>query len=226
MFNLGKKNQHEFGSISVGDDATIKVLNLQRAARWGFAWEVLRLFRDVLLMVALLVLSMVFLIQPVYVDGISMVPELENGERLIVNKMVYYDVKSVDMMHLSRGDIVTFWFPEEPSESFVKRIIGMPGETVEITGGEIFIDGKKLYEPYLEDEYNTKVVNRAAVKVPNSHFYVMGDNRDKSDDSRRWGMVPSKYIYGRVVFRYWGPFEIGRIVSEKPFFEDDVAEDE
>ena len=221
MFNSNKKNQLDFGGIAAGDDVSIQVLNLQKAARWGFAWEILRLFRDVLLMVALLILCMVFLIQPVYVDGISMVPELEDGERLIVNKMVYYNVKSVDMMHLSRGDIVTFWYPEEPSESFVKRIIGMPGETVEISAGEVLIDNKKLYEPYLEDEFNTKVINRPAVKVPKNHFYVMGDNRDKSDDSRRWGMVPSKYIYGRVIFRYWGPFDVGLVETERPFFEDD-----
>ena len=225
MFNSVKKNQHDFGGISIGDDSSIQVLNLQKAARWGFAWEVLRLFRDVLLMVALLILTMVFLIQPVYVDGISMVPELEDGERLIVNKMVYYDVKSVNMMHLQRGDIVTFWFPEEPSESFVKRIIGLPGESVRISAGEVIIDGKKLYEPYLEDEFNTKVINRAEVKVPKHHFYVMGDNRDKSDDSRRWGMVPAKYIYGRVIFRYWGPFDIGMIETERPFFEEDPTEE-
>ena len=108
----------------------------------------LRLLRDIFLIVTIFTLLIVFVVQPVVVDGESMVPELQDGERLIVSKLVYYDIKGFSLGHIERGDIVVFWYPKDPDKSYVKRVIGLPGETVEIEDGVVFIDGKRLEEPY------------------------------------------------------------------------------
>jgi signal peptidase I len=138
-----------------------------------------------------------------------MVPQLHDGERLLVNKLIYYKFKSVSWGHIERGDIVVFWFPKEPDKSYVKRVIGLPGEWVEIRNGRVLIDGVELNESYLDTEHNKTLPSFERKKVEEHHFYVMGDNRDNSSDSRYWGLVPEKYIYGKAFFRYWQPGNIG-----------------
>lgn len=209
MFNLKQKNKFDFGLVSASDDRDIEVIKLRRAAKQGLWFESLRLVRDVILVIAVFVLFFVFVAQPVVVEGTSMVPELQNGERLIVNKLVYYDIKSFSWGHIERGDIVVFWYPQDPSKSFVKRVIGMPGEKVEIRNGQVFIDGQLLMEPYLSAEKNRSLPNYKLKQVDPHHYFVMGDNRDDSLDSRRWGLVPEKYIYGKAFFRYWKPSNLG-----------------
>jgi len=138
-----------------------------------------------------------------------MLPQLHDGERLLVNKLVYYKFKNISWGHLERGDIVVFWYPSDPDKSYVKRIIGLPGETVEVRSGKVFIDGKELNEPYLDTIHNQNLRDNV-VKVVDQHYYfVMGDNRDNSSDSRVWGLVPEKYIYGKAFFRYWKPADVG-----------------
>src|SRR5690606_31942795 len=177
--------------------------------RQGIWTESLRLARDVFLIIVVFILFGVFAIQPVVVEGSSMVPQLHDGERLLVNKLVYYKWNSVSWGHLERGDIVVFWYPSDPDKSYVKRIIGLPGETVEIRGGHVFIDGRLLNEPYLEADHN-KNLRESMIKTVDEHYYfVMGDNRDNSSDSRIWGLVPEKYIYGKAFFRYWRPSDAG-----------------
>lgn len=209
MFQSRKKNQFEFGQVSPDDDRDIEVVKLKREARQGIWTESLRLARDVFLIIVVFILFGVFAIQPVIVEGSSMVPQLHDGERLLVNKLVYYKWNSVSWGHLERGDIVVFWYPSDPDKSYVKRIIGLPGETVEIRGGHVYIDGRLLKEPYLEADHN-KNLRESMIKTVDEHYYfVMGDNRDNSSDSRIWGLVPEKYIYGKAFFRYWRPSDAG-----------------
>src|SRR5215207_1522674 len=150
MFDFRRKNQFEFGSVSPDDDRDIEVVHLRREARQGIWTESLRLARDIFLIVVVFILFGVFAVQPVVVEGTSMLPELNDGERLLVNKFVYYKVQSVSWGHLERGDIVVFWYPDDPDKSYVKRLIGLPGETVEIRDGQVLINGNELLENYLD----------------------------------------------------------------------------
>lgn len=205
------KDQYDFGAFSSSDDRDIQTRDLRKEASRSFWWETLRLVRDVFLIIVVFILVGVFFVQPVVVDGSSMLPQLHDGERLLVNKFVYYDIKSVGFGHLERGDIVVFWNPNEPSKSFVKRLIGLPGETVEVRDGKVYINGTELNEPYLSTEHNRTMPSFPPEEVKKHYYYVMGDNRDNSMDSRYIGLVPEKYIYGRAFFRYWKPQNIGLI---------------
>ena len=228
MFNFRQKNQLDFGSVSASDDTGIEVLNLRKAARNGLWLEGFRLARDLFLFVAVIALLIVFVAQPVVVEGVSMVPQLENGERLLVNKLIYYDLKSVSWGHIDRGDIVVFWYPKDPNKSYVKRVVGLPGEAVAVRNGVVFVDDLQLKEPYLDFAHNQALANSPEVIVPEFHYFVMGDNRDNSSDSRIWGVVPSTYIYGKAFFRYWRPSGIGFLSHGNPVLEGEpaMAEDE
>src|SRR3712207_3992039 len=117
---------------------------------------------------------------------------------IFVNKLIYYGLPE-----LERGDIVVFWYPDDPTKSYIKRVIGLPGETVQLRGGRILVNGLELQEPYLDPALNASPDDRAPVYVKPHYYFVMGDNRDNSSDSRTWGLVPEKYIYGKALFRYW-----------------------
>jgi signal peptidase I len=131
-----------------------------------------------------------------------MLPRLHDGERIFVNKLIYYDeyrwAPKVD-----RGDIVVFWFPDEPSKSYIKRVIGLPGDTIEVHEGVVRVNGRDIEESYLDPRLNLSHRSLAQVQVKQNYYFVMGDNRDNSSDSRIWGLVPKKYIYGKALFRYW-----------------------
>ena len=197
--------------MSPGDDPDIEVVRVRRETRRGIFTESFKLARDIFLIIVVFVLFGVFAVQPVVVEGTSMVPQLHDGERLLVNKLVYYKIQSVSWGHLQRGDVVVFWYPNDPDKSYVKRIIGLPGETVEVRSGRVFINGEELNEPYLDTEHNQSLRDNVVKRVEEHHYFVMGDNRDNSSDSRYWGLVPEKYIYGKAFFRYWKPSEIGFI---------------
>src|SRR4051794_35301171 len=113
MFDFRKKERLGFGLISENDDPDIVVTRLRRESRQGLWTEGLRLVRDIFLIIVVFILFGVFIVQPVVVEGTSMVPELHDGERLLVNKLVYYKIQSVSWGHISRGDIVVFWYPKE-----------------------------------------------------------------------------------------------------------------
>ena len=209
MFDFFKKNQSDFGFVSITDDRDIEVTRVRRESRQGLWTESLRLVRDIFLIIVVFVLFGVFFVQPVVVEGTSMVPQLHDGERLLVNKLVYYKFQSVSWGHIERGDIVVFWFPNDPDKSYVKRVIGLPGEMVEIRNGKVVVNGQELNEAYLDPDHNQTRPSWPAKKVDEHHYFVMGDNRDNSSDSRYWGLVPEKYIYGKAFFRYWKPSGIG-----------------
>ena len=146
----------------------------------------------------------VFLYQPVNVEGTSMLPELRDQERIFVNKFVY----RIEEIH--RTDIVVFWYPRDRSKSYIKRIIGMPGDTVEIKSGFVYVNNKRLREPYIDPKF-IDGKTYPPVFVEPGHYYVLGDHRNQSNDSRSWGLVPEGYIYGKAVFRYWPMAKIGTL---------------
>ena len=209
MFDFRKKNQSDFGFVAASDDQDIEVTRVRRDSRNGLWSEGFKLLRDIFLIIVVFILFGVFFVQPVVVEGTSMLPQLHDGERLLVDKLVYYKIQSVSWGHIERGDIVVFWFPNDPDKSYVKRVIGLPGENVELRNGKVFINGNELKEDYLDSEYNQTLPSTPPKKVEDHHYFVMGDNRDNSSDSRYWGLVPEKYIYGKAFFRYWRPSGIG-----------------
>jgi signal peptidase I, bacterial type len=217
MFDFSRKKQFEFGLIAPDDDLDIEIHRLRKESRQGLYSEGLKLVRDVILVLTIFLLIGVFVAQPVVVEGTSMLPVLQDGERLLVNKLVYYKFESVSWGHIERGDVVVFWYPKEPDKSYVKRVIGLPGETVEVRNGIVYINGERLYESYLSSDHNQNLGSFPAKKVDEHYYFVMGDNRDNSSDSRYWGLVPEKYIYGKAFFRYWQPSNIGFI--EKGHYE-------
>src|SRR5580765_866275 len=165
MLDFRQKDQSDLALVSVDDDRDIEVTKLRRESRQGLWSEAFKLFRDIFLIIVVFVLFGVFVVQPVVVEGTSMVPELHDGERLLVNKLVYYKIQSVSWGHISRGDIVVFWYPKEPDKSYVKRVIGLPGETVEVRNGKVIIDGQELNEAYLDYEHNQALPSLPAKKV-------------------------------------------------------------
>lgn len=205
MLDLRKKNQVEFGLVSVLDDRDIDVSHVAKESRNGLWSEGFKLVRDIFLIIIVFILFGVFFVQPVVVEGTSMLPQLHDGERLLVNKLVYYRIQSVSWGHIERGDIVVFWFPNDPDKSYVKRVIGLPGETVELRNGRVLVDGKELNEDYLDKEYTQTMPPPMTKKVEEHHYFVMGDNRDNSQDSRYWGFVPDENIVGRA-FMVWMNF--------------------
>jgi len=152
--------------------------------------------RDLLIAIGLALVIIVFLYQPVKVEGTSMAPLLSDQERIFINKFVYR------FEPIDRGDVVVFWYPLDRSKSFIKRVIALPGEKVEIRRGVVYINGQQIPEPYVPPQY-ADVSDYAATTVPRGCYFVMGDHRISSNDSRVFGPVPSQYIYGRAVFAYW-----------------------
>ena len=160
--------------------------------------------RDIILSALLAFTIILLLYQPVQVEGTSMLPLLQNHERIVVNKIAYH----VESIH--RGDIIVFHYPLNPAESFIKRVIGLPGDWVSIRDGRVYVNGKLLKEPYILPAYLGQETC-APVHVEPDHYYVLGDHRDFSNDSRDWGTVARKYIYGKAVFAYWPLSDVGSL---------------
>ena len=152
--------------------------------------------RDLLIAIGLALVIIVFLYQPVKVEGTSMAPLLSDQERIFINKFVYR------FEPISRGDVVVFWYPLDRSKSFIKRVVGLPGETVEIRHGALYVNGVPIPEPYVPPQY-ADVSDFGPLTVARGSYFVMGDHRISSNDSRVFGAVSSQYIYGRAVFAYW-----------------------
>jgi signal peptidase I len=168
------------------------------ANRRGGFFETRYWLRDLILSLLLAFIFVIFLYQPVQVEGTSMLPRLTNHERIFINKFVYR------FEPIRRGDIVVFRFPLDPSKSYIKRIIGLPGETVQVRDGRVYINGHELQEPYVPAAFWDHESFPAITLAPN-HYYALGDHRDSSNDSREWGAIARSDIYGKAVFVYW-PF--------------------
>ena len=202
MFGNKNKRVPPFGGIQITDDQDIEVHRPREAARRHLWSEGRLLVRDLIFALMVAALAVVFVIQPVKVEGTSMLPHLHDGERIFVNKLIYYDEYRW-MPRIQRGDIVVFWFPDDPSKSYIKRVIGLPDDMVEMYEGRVRVNGRELDETYLDSRYNLSPGSRPVVHVKPNYYFVLGDNRDNSSDSRSWGLVPKKYIYGKALFRYW-----------------------
>ncbi len=160
--------------------------------------------RDLAAVAGLTLFVILFLFQPFRVEGTSMYPELQNQERIIVNKLAYR------MGPIRRGDLVIFRYPQDPGKTFVKRVIGLPGETIRIRRGTIYLNGRPFEEPYLPPG-ETAGSEMAPVAIPGDCYFVMGDHRSTSNDSRYFGPVPESYISGRADFRCWPPGRLGAL---------------
>ncbi len=160
--------------------------------------------RDLCISVVIAIVVILFLYQPVKVEGTSMMPSLIDQERIFINKFVY----RFGFSQISRGDMVVFWFPGDPTKSYIKRVIGVPGDTVEVNDGIVFVNSEPLAESYVPREYRDHISMPRRV-IPQDQFFVLGDHRSSSNDSRTWGMVPRHFIYGKAVFVYWPLDRIG-----------------
>jgi signal peptidase I len=160
--------------------------------------------RDLAVALGLAIVVMIFLYQPVKVEGNSMNPLLSDQERIFINKFIYH------FEPIDRGDVVVFWYPLDRSKSFIKRVVGLPGETIQIRKGDVYIDGRELSDQYVPPNY-LDGSNYPPLKIPRGEYFVMGDHRDSSNDSRVFGPVPRSLIYGKAVFAYWPVDHIGSL---------------
>ena len=174
---------------------------------------------ETLLLALVIYLVIQSLINTFEVRGASMEPSFHDGQRILVNKAVYFNfnpsqfakfisfIKSTDegqpvyLFHPpQRGDVIVFRPPYNSQEPFIKRIVGLPGETVEIREGKIYVDSRVITEPYTKDSPRYTVPPE---QVPPDHYFVLGDNRNNSSDSHVWGMVPRENILGKAWVTYW-----------------------
>jgi signal peptidase I len=175
------------------DQAEIEKPKSRSTVIAAMAW-----LRDLMLSVLIAVLVILFLYRPVKVEGTSMMPGLLDQERLFINQFSY----RFGLGDIKRGDTVVFWYPEDTTKSYIKRVIGLPGDSVSVQDGSVYVNGKKLEEDYVPEEYRDDRPYGPETVPPNQYF-VLGDHRVSSNDSRAWGFVPRNYIYGKAVFVFW-----------------------
>ena len=158
--------------------------------------------RDLLVSAVASVLIITFLYQPVRVEGTSMLPRLEDRDRLFINKYVYH------LSAIERGDVVVFHYPRDPEKSYIKRVIALPGDRLRIDHGVVYLNGSAQAEPYVPEEYRDRRSMDETV-VSAGTYFMMGDHRSISSDSREFGPVERSLIYGKAVFVYWPTRDAG-----------------
>jgi signal peptidase I len=158
--------------------------------------------RDIVIAAVVSVLIIMFLYQPVRVEGTSMLPRLEDHDRLFINKFVY----RISAIH--RGDVVVFHYPRDPEKSYIKRVIALPGDRLLIDRGRVWLNGRPLNENYVPEDYRD-TRSYAEIVIPEDEYYMMGDHRSISSDSREFGPVDRELIYGKAVFVYWPTKDAG-----------------
>jgi signal peptidase I len=165
----------------------------------------LRLFWDILetlLLAGILFLAINTVSARIRVDGTSMEPTLQNGQFVLVNKLAYR------LGSPSRGDVIVFHYPRDPEQEYIKRVIGLSGDKVDIANGQVFVNDELIQEPYIaaSPKYGPE-----SWYVPDGSLFVLGDNRNNSSDSHTWGSVPVEYVIGKAFVVYWPPFQWGFI---------------
>ncbi|MGE0359612.1 MAG: signal peptidase I [Vicinamibacterales bacterium] len=176
-------------------------------------------FESIAVAVILALFIRTFVVQAFKIPTGSMEPNLLVGDHLLVNKFVFAPAASgveralLPMRGVERGDVVVFKYPEDPERDFIKRIVGLPGETIEVKGTQVLVNGTAIAQPFahflLPHDPNTPASEGdprerfGPVTVPAGHYFAMGDNRDNSQDSRYWGFLPGHYIKGRALMIYW-----------------------
>ncbi len=192
------------GTTPVASGEAGIVLPREKAARAGLLRALLELLHDLAVAALFCCVLIAFVAQAFRVQGTSMQPLLADGERIIVNKFVY-------RFHpIERGDVVVFWYPRDPQISFIKRVVGLPGEVVELRRGSLYVNGQRIQERYLASQYRDSD-NYPPTEVKKGFYFVLGDHRNSSNDSRTWGEVPERYVYGKAVYRFWPPSSMGPI---------------
>jgi signal peptidase I len=160
--------------------------------------------RDLLVSAGVSVLIILFLYQPVRVEGTSMLPRLEDHDRLFINKFVYH------ITSIEHGDVVVFHYPRDPEKSYIKRVIALPGDRLRIDHGQVFVNDMALAENYVPEMYRD-MRSYAETVIPDDSYFVMGDHRSISSDSREFGAVERDLIYGKAVFVYWPAKDLGEV---------------
>jgi signal peptidase I len=178
-------------------DPSISQPKEQRGGFIRFLVDVL----ETLVLAVVLFVSINLISARIRVDGDSMNPTLISGEYVIVNRVSYR------LGSPQRGDIIVFHFPRDPREEYIKRVIGLPGDQVEINQGQVYVNGQPLEESYLKVKTNYS----GTWQVPEGQLFVLGDNRNNSSDSHDWGTVPMDYVVGKAILVYWPPPEWGLI---------------
>jgi signal peptidase I len=176
--------------------ANVVVVPASRASGIGL-WV-----RDLIISAGISVLIITFLYQPVRVEGTSMLPRLEDHDRLFINKFVYH-IESIQ-----RGDVVVFHYPRDPEKSYIKRVIGLPGDRIWIDRGSVWLNGVALHETYVPERYRDSR-SMAEMVIPDDCYFMMGDHRSISSDSREFGPVERDLVYGKAVFVYWPARDLG-----------------
>ncbi len=171
------------------------------AASGHGAWRWLREFA---LAMGISIFIIVFLYQPVKVEGTSMMPGLADQERIFINKYAYR------LGSIERGDVVVFRYPGDPSKNYIKRVVGMPGDRIEIVRGAVLVNDQPLEEPYVPEKFRDNR-SMSEVTVPVGSYFMLGDHRDLSSDSRDFGTVERDAIFGKAVFAYWPAEMVGKL---------------
>lgn len=190
---------------ALGDSVPIPAAEEKRPGILGaLSWV-----RDLAFSILVAVVLIVFIYQPVKVEGTSMEPGLSDNERIFINKFTY----RLNLGEIRRGDTVVFWYPRDTSKSYIKRVIGLPGDRIRILDGQVYVNGALLNEEYVADRFRDPSTWSAGeeVTVPPHDYFVLGDHRNSSSDSRAWGYVPRENIYGKAVFVYWPLDKMGRV---------------
>ncbi|ADV82171.1 signal peptidase I [Terriglobus saanensis] len=167
-------------------------------------WTLTSWLRDLVVSVSISAFIIMFLYQPVRVEGTSMLPMLEDQDRLFINKMAYH------VGDIQRGDVVVFQYPRDHTKSYIKRVIALPGDRLRIDHGQVIVNDKPLFEKYVPVRFVDSRSQRE-IQMPLGEYYVMGDHRSISSDSRDFGPVDKELIYGRAAFVYW-PFDQAGVV--------------
>lgn len=176
----------------------------KRSARGRIRPVFARWVRDILISLAVSAFFIIFLYQPVKVEGTSMMPTLEDQERVFINKFVYR------LEAIERGDVVVFRYPRDTSKSYIKRVIAIAGDRVKIDDGLVYVNDRQIAEGYVPQMYED-VRSYPETVVPPHAYFVMGDHRNLSNDSRDFGTVDESYIYGKAVFGYWPFAKLGKL---------------
>jgi signal peptidase I len=165
---------------------------------------------ETIVLTLLIFLVIRFVIQSYHVEGASMLPRLHTDEYVLVNKVSY-------LFHApERGDVIVFHYPLDTTQDYIKRVIGLPGDTVKVDATRVWVDGVLLNEPYIQAASNP--IPPQSWKVPPDQYFVLGDDRPNSSDSRYWGYVPKDYIVGNAVLVYWPTSNWQIIKTDSPVY--------
>lgn len=201
----------EIGKKKMEDET----LNNLQQSQTGYNSPFIEIIQTVVVFLAILMIVFLFVAQPHKVQGPSMFPTFHDGDYIITDKLTYR------FSTPKRGDVIVFENPRNHSDDFIKRIMGLPGDRIKVQGGHVYINDQLGTEPYLQPDVTTDgrffLQDGQEKTVDDGDYFVMGDNRQFSSDSREWGLVKKSEILGRVIVRYWPPNAAGILPGSYTF---------